>query len=167
MEKFLEKISRYHLLTNLIPGVLFLYLVNLLGIFRLDMMDVLMDLFVGYFAGMVLSRIGSVVIEPWYQKWKIVKYAPYPEFLKAEQSDPKISELLSDNNMYRTFIAMFMVLLLLYTGHIIPQVDELMHTQWAILILLVLLLALFIFAFRKQTSYIRKRVKKANNLPIE
>ena len=131
------------------------------------MRDILTVLFLGYFAGMVISRISSVVIEPWFRSWEIVKYAPYPDFLDAEQKDGKIPELLADNNMYRTVVAMFMLLLVLYVGHIIPAVDRFMHTKWAVLVALVLLLALYILAFRKQTTYIRKRVYKANNKPIE
>lgn len=167
MEKFLEKISRYHLLNNLIPGVLFLYLVNLLCIFSIDMSDILMVLYVGYFAGSVINRIGSVTIEPWFNKWKIVNYASYQDFLKAEGLDEKIPTLLADNNMYRTFVAMFLLLLVLFVLHLIPIVDDFLHTDWANLIALSLLLLLYILAYRKQTAYICKRVRKANNQPIE
>ena len=160
MEKFLEKLSRYHLLTNLIPGVLFLCFLNMLGIFHIDLIDWVKTLFVGYFAGMVISRVGSILIEPWFKKWKIVKYAPYTDYLKAEKEDAKIPELLADNNMYRTFVAMFMLLALLEVGHLIPAIDELMHTGWAAIVLIVLLLLLYVFAYRKQTGYIRKRVEK-------
>ena len=167
MEKFLEKISRYHLLNNLIPGVLFLYLVNLLCIFSIDMSDILMVVFVGYFTGSVINRIGSVTIEPWFNKWRIVNYAPYSDFLKAEGIDEKIPTLLADNNMYRTFVAMFLLLLVLYVGHLIPVIDHFMHTDWANVVALCLLLLLYILAYRKQTAYIRKRVRKATNQPVE
>lgn len=160
MDKFLEKLSRYHLLTNLIPGVLFLYLLEMLGIFSIDMSDWLKVLFVGYFAGMVMSRIGSVVIEPWFKKWKIVKYAPYPDYLKAEKEDGKIQELLADNNMYRTLVAMFLVMVLLEIGHLIPVVDDFIHSDAAIIVLVTGLLLMFVMAYRKQTGYIRKRVER-------
>lgn len=160
MDKFLEKLSRYHLLTNLIPGVLFLYMLGIFGIYNIDMSDWLRVLFVGYFTGMIISRIGSIAIEPWFQKWKIVKYAPYSDFLKAEKIDGKIQELLGDNNMYRTFVAMFLLLALLEIGHLIPVVDEFLHTDAAVIAFLVGLLLMFVLAYRKQTSYIRKRVEK-------
>ena len=167
MDKFFDKLSRYHLLTNLIPGVLFLCLLKILGIYSIDMTDWVMILFVGYFAGLMISRFGSIAIEPWFKKWKIVKYAPYPEFLEAEKKDVKIPELLADNNMYRTFVALFLVLIVLEICHIIPAADEFIHTQWAILTFLALLLLLYVLAYRKQTVYIRKRVKKSNNQPVE
>ena len=167
MEKFIEKLSRYNILNNLIPGILFLCLLKMLGIYKITMSDWVVVVFVGYFAGMVLSRIGSIIIEPLFKKCKIVKYASYPEFLEAEKKDAKILELLADNNMYRTFVAMFVVLLALYICHIIPAADGFIHTQWAILASLALLLLLYALAYRKQTAYISKRVKKANNQPIE
>ena len=167
VEKLIDKISRYHLLNNLIPGVLFLYLVNLLCIYSIDLSDILLMVFIGYFTGSVINRIGSVTIEPWFNKWKIVNYAPYPDYLKAEGIDEKIPTLLADNNMYRTFVAMFLLLLVLYIGHLIPIIDKFMHTDWAYLVTLSLLLFLYILAYRKQTSYIRKRVKKAINQPVE
>ena len=83
MDKFLDKLSRYHLITNLIPGVLFLCLLNMLGIYCIDMTNWVMILFVGYFSGLVISRVGSIVIEPWFKKWKIVKYSSYSVFLEA------------------------------------------------------------------------------------
>lgn len=167
MEKFIEKLSRYNILNNLIPGILFLCLLKMLGIYRISMSDWVVVVFVGYFAGMVLSRIGSIIIEPLFKKCNIVKYASYPEFLEAEKKDVKILELLADNNMYRTFVALFVVLLVLYICHIIPAADEFIHTQWAVLASLALLLLLYALAYRKQTAYISKRVKKANNQPIE
>ena len=160
MDKFLEQLSRYHLLTNLIPGVLFLYLLNMLGIFSIDLSDWLITLFVGYFIGLVLSRIGSIVIEPWFNKWGIVKYASYPNYLKAEKEDNKLPDLLADNNMYRTFVAVFMLLLLLEICHLVPCLDDFIHSEWAVMVLIVGLLLLFVFAYRKQTKYIRKRVDK-------
>ncbi len=167
MEKFFDKLSSYHLLTTLIPGVLFLYLLQMLGIYSLNMTNWIMTLFVGYLAGMVISRFGSIVIEPWFKKWKIIKYASYLDFLEAEEKDIKIPELLADNNMYRTFVALFFVLIVLEICHTIPAVDVFIHTRWAVLIFLALLLLLYILAYRKQTVFIRKRVKKANNQQIE
>lgn len=167
MDNFFDKLSRYHLLTNLIPGVFFLCIVRMLGIYDVCMSDWLLILFVGYFTGSVLSRVGSTVIEPWFKKWKIVRYAPYNDFLEAEKKDVKIPELLGDNNMYRTFVALTLILIVLEICHIIPVMDEFLHTQWAVLTFLALLLLLYVVSYRKQTTYIRKRVRKANDQPID
>lgn len=161
METFLDKLSRYHILNNLIPGITFLYIIDVIGIYGTAFDNAYGVFFIGYIAGMVLSRLGSVIIEPWFKSWRIVKYAPYPDFLKAEQKDSKINTLLEENNMYRTLVTMFIIVLLLYGCSLIPVVNTFMHTKWATLVLLVLLLVLYALAYRKQTSYIKKRVEKA------
>lgn len=161
MEHFLDKLSRYHILNNLIPGIAFLYIVDVIGIYKTAFDNAYGVLFIGYIGGMVLSRLSSIIIEPWFKKWKIVNYAPYPDYLKAELKDNKISTLLEENNMYRTLVTMFIVVLILYGCSLIPTVNSFMHTEWATLVLIVLLLLLYILAYRKQTSYIRKRVENA------
>lgn len=161
MDTFLDKLFRYHILNNLIPGIAFLYIIDVIGIYGTAFDNAYGVFFIGYIAGMVLSRLGSVIIEPWFKSWRIVKYAPYPDFLKAEQKDSKINTLLEENNMYRTLVTMFIIVLLLYGCSLIPVVNTFMHTKWATLVLLVLLLVLYALAYRKQTSYIKKRVEKA------
>lgn len=161
MENFLDKLSRYHILNNLIPGIAFLYIVDTIGIYSTAFNNAYGVFFIGYITGMILSRLGSVVTEPWFKKWKIVIYAPYSDFLKAEQKDNKISTLLEENNMYRTLVTMFIIVLLLYVCSLIPFINSFMHTKWATLVLIALLLFLYALAYRKQTSYIRKRVKSA------
>ena len=107
MDFFLDKLSRYHILNNLIPGIAFLYIIDVIGIYSTAFDNVLGVFFIGYIAGMVLSRLGSIIIEPWFKSWCIVNYASYPDFLKAEQKDSKINTLLEENNMYRTLVTMF------------------------------------------------------------
>ena len=147
--------------------MVFLYLIDLLGIYRLNTDNILQDFFFGYFVGMTLSRIGSVVVEPIFKIMKIVLYAPYSDYLKAISEDNKIPALLEDNNMYRTFTATLIMILLLEVGHLLPKVNSFLHTSCAGIVLIVLLLILYVFAYRKQTSYIRKRVNKVNGKSIE
>lgn len=167
MEKFLEKISKYHILVNLIPGLVFLYVVDLLGIYDINTDNLIQDFFVGYFVGMTLSRIGSVMIEPIFKRLKIVIYAPYQDYLQAASIDTKIPDLLEDNNMYRTFVAALVIIVLLEVAHQIPIVNSFLHTSWAKVVSIVLLLILYVLAYSKQTSYIRKRVNIVNGKPIE
>ena len=54
----------------------------------------------------------------------------------------------------------YVFLSILEICHIILAADEFIHTQWAVLVLLVLILLLYVIAFRKQTEYIRKRVER-------
>lgn len=163
MEKFLKKISVYQFLNYMIPGTLFIILVDFLKIYELPMDNVLLILFGGYCSGMVLSRIGSLLIEKYLRKWRFVVFAPYEDFKNAEDKDSKVTTLSMENNMFRTFLAMFLVLLVLYGLCLIPVVNESMHTKWMPLITIVLLVLLFLFAYRKQTKYVRKSVEQINN----
>ena len=161
MEQLLDKLSRYHILNNLIPGIVFLYIIDAIGIYSTAFDNAYGVFFIGYIAGMVLSRLGSIIIEPWFKNWNIVNYAPYPDFLKAEQKDNKINILLEENNMYRTLVTLFIVVLLLYVCSLISVINTFMHTKWAVLVIIVLLLIVYVLAYRKQTSYIKRRVENA------
>ena len=70
LKQVIDKISSYNILNYLYPGILFCYLLGIL----FDR-DILSDnwtenLIICYFVGMVLSRIGSVIIEPIMKKNK-------------------------------------------------------------------------------------------------
>ena len=163
MDNFLDRISAYQFLNNMIPGTLFLVLIDILGIYDLPLDNVFLMLFGGYCSGMVLSRIGSLLLEYYLKKWKFVVYAPYSNFKDAEAKDPKVGVLLTENNMYRTLLATFLTLLILFGLNLIPCVSEFMHTPWMALIIIVVLSLLFLFAYRKQTSYVRKSVEHLVN----
>ncbi|GAI86798.1 unnamed protein product [marine sediment metagenome] len=112
MKEILTKISSYDLFNNLLPGVIFSVIIDKITIFNLLDHGVMIVLFISYFIGLIISRIGSLVIEPLLSKMKFIKYAPYAEYLKAEQKDPKIKILLEKNNMYRTMISLLVSILL-------------------------------------------------------
>lgn len=114
LSKIVDKLSSYQLFNYLFPGVIFNYAVEQTMSFRIAPDDILYRLFVYYITGMVLSRIGSIIIQPVYKKLCWVVYAEYKDYLKAEGIDPKLNLLLSENNTYRTLIATFFCLLVLY-----------------------------------------------------
>lgn len=163
MDKLIEKLSEYNILNYLIPGVLFLCFIDALEIHDINEKNVFLMLFGGYFSGMVLSRLGSIVVEPLFKWLNIVVYAPYSDYLKAEEKDAKLPRLVSENNMYRTFVAMFVLLIIMYLGSLSLSINGFLHSRLSIFLIILLLLVIYIFAFRKQTSYIRKRVEKINS----
>ena len=73
LDKFLEKISSYNLLNNLFPGAVFCFLAYKLCGVTLIANSIIESLFVYYFVGMVISRVGSIFIEPVLEKVKFVK----------------------------------------------------------------------------------------------
>ena len=48
MEHFLDKLSRYHILNNLIPGITFLYIIDVIGIYTIDFDNTYGVFFIGY-----------------------------------------------------------------------------------------------------------------------
>lgn len=167
MEKILaqivEKISSYNIVNNLYPGILFVYVLKIMFGTNLLSNNWVENLIVFYFVGMVLSRIGSIAIEPIIKKIKIIKCAPYQDYVKASSIDPLVDTLSETNNTYRTLLSTFICAFVYKLGASINEVclkNKITFLQenkdW---ILLTLLILLFVFSYVKQTSYVRKRVE--------
>ena len=161
MEKIIERISNYHIVNTLIPGFIFVYLSKQLLSVDLYSENVLYNFFVFYMLGIICNRIGSIIIEPFFKLIRIVKFAPYEEYVKAEQKNPKIETLNTDNNFYRTMCATILLVVAerfyIYLIAVSPFV-----ASYKSEILIILTLVLFSFSYHKQTSYIKKRVDAVN-----
>lgn len=159
LSDLLAKLSSYNLFNYLLPGVLFCAIAD--GFFGYDLVqkDIVIGVFLYYFVGLVVSRVGSVLIEPVLKKIGFVTFASYSDYVAAEAKDPKIETLSEANNMYRTLVALLASLFLLagYNG-VVDALPELNHyTKY---IALTGLLVLFLCAYRKQTNFLRQRVER-------
>lgn len=163
MEVFIKILGAYEILTNLIPGVIF-YKFSPYSIQNLlQDNNVIILLFTCYFIGLIINRISSIFLEPLLKKLGVVQYAPYEKFLNAEKKDPdhKIDLLVRVNNLYRVMLAMVIVLLFVKAFYAIGPVQfscpvlTFICQNW----LFVFLLILFLFSYRKQTSYIKRRIE--------
>jgi hypothetical protein len=158
MKELLEKISTYHILNYLLPGTIFGIISEKFVGYSLTNKDILIEIFTFYFAGLVISRFSSIVIEPLFKRLSIIKFAPYSQFLSASKKDSKLELLSEENNMYRSFTATFLLLLLFKVWVAIEnKVEILKHSE--LYILISLLLIVFIISYRKQTRYITSRIK--------
>ena len=158
MKFIFDKLSQYNFLTNILPGtVLCIILKNLVG-YDLIPTDYYQAGIVFYFVGMVNSRVGSLIIEPILKKICWIKFAPYPDFLKAEKIDPKLTVLSQENNVYRSYISVMFIAVMGYLYKNI-SLDWSKFMENEPLVLIVSLLILFLFAYRKQTSFVRKRIE--------
>lgn len=161
MNDLLSKISSYHLFNYLLPGVLFTALADDGLRSKITQKDLISTAFVCYFIGLVISRFGSLVIEPLLKWTKFIEFAEYRDFVSASKQDALVNVLSESNNTYRTLSSLFIVLLLLkgyaIIGTHLPQIKP-----WNSLLLTLLLLVMFLFSYRKQTSYVSKRVKAAS-----
>ncbi len=158
MKELLDKVGQYQLFNYLFPGVVFAAILKKIGSYDLIGDNLIVAAFVCYFAGMVISRVGSLLVGPALRELGVLRFKPYPEFIKASRKDPKLDTLSQENNTYRTITAMFLMVgvakLYEWVGSICCCLDG-----WKIIIVGVLLLALFIFAYRKQTHLITKRIE--------
>ena len=158
MKDLLDKLSSYNIFNYLLPGVLFAALVSKMTIYTLVQNDIVIGVFLYYFLGLVVSRFGSLVIEPILKKIGFVHFASYRDFVSASKKDVKIEVLSEVNNMYRTLCSLF-VLLLLLLGYQSIQSHIPQLSRWNPAIAFVLLIVLFLLSYQKQTTYVTKRIE--------
>lgn len=161
MEKLIEKLDSYSILNNLLPGAVFAYLFEY--IFEVDIVrdGIVENLFIYYFIGMIVSRIGSLVVEPLCKKTKWVKYADYSNYIKASRKDDKIDVLSEVNNSFRTIFSLCLILITTKIYMLIVAWLEIPQNYNKLIILTVITL-IFAVSYRKQTKYVVDRVNKVN-----
>lgn len=156
MKELLEKLSTYNLFNYLLPGTLFVVFSGNVVSYSFLGNNLVVIAFVYYFLGLSISRVGSLIIEPVFKKLGVVKFVGYGDFVTASKKDESIPIFLEATNMYRTFCAMFLLIILLkiYSFYNNPWLER--HGES---ILLLLFLGMFVYSYRKQVQYIGKRVK--------
>ncbi len=157
MKELLDKLSSYNLFNYLLPGTIFVAAAQRISTHTFKDENVVVQLFLYYFIGMVISRLGSLTIEPTLKKLKFVEFAEYKDFIRACKTDAKIEVLSEQNNTYRTLCAVFVSLGIL-KAYDLAVAWRPRTTNTAVLVGLFLL---FAFAYQKQTGYVRKRVGAA------
>jgi hypothetical protein len=157
MKELLDKLTSYHLFNYLLPGTVFVAAARRLTAHRFDADNIVVELFLYYFIGLVISRIGSLTVGPVLKAIGFLKFAPYPDFIRASAKDPKIEVLSEQNNTYRTLCAVFVALGVLKVYDVVAAA----RPRTAHGVVLVVLFVLFAFAYRKQTGFVRKRVEVA------
>jgi hypothetical protein len=158
LKELIDKLTSYNLFNYLFPGVVFGFLAEKLLGYSLFQNNLVVDAFIFYFIGMVISRFGSLFLEPLLKKIRIVKFADYHDFVRVSAIDPKLEILSEANNSYRTISSMFVLLAVLMPYRLILQHFKISPTMNRYFIVL-LLSGLFILSFRKQTQYITKRIE--------
>lgn len=158
MSELLNKLSSYHVFNYLLPGIVFRALAGPTLPLALAHHDIIASAFLYYFGGLVISRFGSLVVEPILRWTNLVKFAPYPEFVAASKKDSQVDVLSEANNTYRTMTALFTLLLLL---RLYAKLESALPSVkgWNTTILVSLLLVMFLLSYRKQTAYVTKRIK--------
>lgn len=157
MKDILDKISSYNIFNYLLPGILFSLSAKYLTPYNFIQEDNLIGAFLYYFIGLVVSRFGSIILEPLFKKTSFVKFRDYEKYVEASKKDTKIELLSEVNNTYRTITAMLFLLLVLKLYSFLENKYEI-SSSTTYLILVIALLLMFVFSYRKQTNYISKRI---------
>jgi len=158
MKELLDKISSYNIFNYLLPGVIYSVVMDQWSNVTFMQESFITNAFFFYFIGLVISRVGSMVVEPLLRKTGFVKFSEYSDFVKVEKDDKKLEILSEVNNMYRTLISLFLLVLSSKTYLMTAKYYEWKESTniWAVSFCL---LIIFLFSYRKQTSYITKRIK--------
>lgn len=160
MNELLNKLSEYHFVQSLVPGMIFTYCSKMFYEINFLTDKPVYDFIVILIIGLIISRIGSIIVEPMLRKTKILNFCKYSNYIEASQKDSIIKNLSETNNLYRVIIATFLVLLVEKLYIFLAEKFTWLN-DWFYLIISVLLIVLFIFSYRKQTNYIKQRVDKA------
>jgi len=160
MKDLLDKLSSYNIFNYLFPGVLFAVLADKLTSYKLLIDNVVIGVFVYYFLGLVVSRVGSLILEPLLKQIRILHFTPYEDYVRASKLDGKIELLSEINNMYRTLSSVFICLLFLYFYGFLEKKYTVI-SDYSLVLAIILLMILFVFSYRKQSDYIKVRVKRA------
>ena len=158
MKDLLDKISSYNLFNYLFPGVVFVIILSKISSYNFIQKDIVVGVFFYYFIGLLISRIGSILIEPLLKTLKFLKFSEYKDFIFASQKDEKIELFSEVNNMYRTLSSMFIVLVSVKLFDLAAKKFSSLNNIDSIYILL-LIVVLCLFSYRKQTKYITMRIE--------
>lgn len=158
LKDLFNKLTSYNIFNHLLPGATFCVIAEKVSELNLVQENLINSVFVYYLIGMIISRIGSIVVEPILKLVKFVKFSEYEQYVIKSKEDTSLATLSEQNNTYRSLLTTF--ILLLVVGNLdkvlnkYPWLDN--NIQTITLISVVILLS---FSYRKQTSYIKKRVE--------
>ncbi len=161
MSSIIEKLDSYQILTNLLPGAFFVLTLKFFLGLNLSTQNIGEDIVIYYFVGLIINRVGSLVVEPILKKIRFIKYAPYSDYARAAKDDSKIDTLSQMNNSTRSLLTCVLLIPVIHVLHIM-----LLNWTWLSLYwrwgAITLLVVLFLFSYKKQTDYVRTRVEAVN-----
>lgn len=156
VNSLVNRLSSYQLLAILLPGA------SLLGYMKFFLcIEIMVDenvwwfLLSSYVTGIILSRIGSVVIEGIMKKFCWLKKYDVNKYINKRKDNDLVETILSFANLYRTLSAAFLALPIISLIHGYNPCE-----YCAMYLMYVLLLILFISSFYKQYNYFCNAVEK-------
>ena len=153
MKELIAKISDYKLFNYIFPAICFVEILRRFTHINLINTDneIYVNIVIYYLIGLIISRIGSLVLEPFFKLTGFINYSNYGEFIEASKIDPTIKILSEANNTYRTLCVSFLILFII----------SFFHRNLVFSFTDLTLYVIFSFSYRKQTRYIKGRISKA------
>ena len=163
ISKISEKISRYEIINNLIPGTALCFILSYIGYPILDY-SAGVCVMICYLVGLINSRFSSLVIEWLCRKTKLIKWRNYSLYNSAKKERSFVGTLQENANMYRAFVSVFFVSLIAYgIQKLLPYCTFLQN--YGLWILLSLMFLLFLLSYRKQVNeYVVKNIDEVESL---
>lgn len=162
MGEFIKKISSYNIFNYLFSGIIFCAIVERFTQYKIMQNDIFTYIFICYFIGLSISRVGSLILEPMLIKFNILKSYDYKDYLETSKNDNEIKIFLEIANMYRTFLSMFIVFSIVKIYEFISIKYEINSTIVKIFFT-VGFIVLFLCSYIKQSKYIVNRIKFYKN----
>lgn len=157
LSKVLDKISRYEIMTNLIPGALLLFLLDKIG-FDVIADSTAVNIIACYFIGLINNRFSSLCIEEPLKALKLIQWREYELYNKAKKARPFVATLQETANQFRALAAVFLLALLAILYKWLQSVCPFMM-DYGFIIIIALLLVLFVASYRKQVNdYVVKNI---------
>lgn len=159
MNEFLSRLSSYNVFNYLLPGAIFSIIAERIALISYPS-EIIAQFIWYYFVGMVISRVGSILVEPALKFIRFVEYSDYPSYLLACQNDDRLDVMVEVSNTYRTLATVFLTLIVVSVYQWIAGKAGI-SDAWQERFTITFLLVLFLLSFRKQVNFIRKRVSHA------
>ena len=146
-----EKLSSYRFFNFIIPGAVFL------GFLKYHSVSIKVDtniwwfLLASYFCGILISRVGSILIEEPLKFINIIQGYDVKTYIRKQKEDSLVGIMLELANTYRTVCALFS-LLLAYTIFTFPWNCSTIK----IVLVELFFIVLFLLSFCKQYRYFIK-----------
>ena len=159
MDKVIDKIDKYNLFTNIVPG----YLLLMFNIYylKIENFNIAEQIIISYFIGQTLSRLGSIIGQKILFKFTKEKGESYDKYIIASEKDTKIATLMQERNMCRTFCVLFVICIIEIILTKIININSI-KSDIILIILLFMLLVIYTISFCKYNKYVLDRIQIQN-----
>jgi hypothetical protein len=149
LKNIIDKLSSYNLYNYLFPGFVFTFVLKGTTGFITSLDFTVESVVIVYFSGLIISRVGSLVIEGILLKLSVIKEINTKKLFDKFKDNTKLELIYEAMNMYRTLAAMSILLCILT---ILDMVINMAFSLEVIgcCLLEILIFILFTFAFYKQ-----------------